>query len=108
MKRLSEILPGALGKPEVLRAARAMRALRRWDAVVGATLAAKTTPDRFDHGVVWVSAAGSAWAQELRMRREAVLAKLNVLAGEPSLFRDMRVCVGPVQPEPSPHAARVL
>lgn len=108
MKRLSEILPGALGKPEVLRAARAMRALRRWDAVVGSTLAAKSAPDRFDHGVVWVAAAGSAWAQELRMRREAILAKLNAVAGEPSLFRDIRVCVGPVESEPSPNAARML
>lgn len=102
------MLPGALGKPEVIRAARALRAMRRWESVVGPALAAKSSPDRFDHGVVWVAAAGAAWAQEVRMRREAILAKLNAIAGEASLFRDLRVCVGTVGAAPNADAARML
>jgi predicted nucleic acid-binding Zn ribbon protein len=93
MTRLSDLLSQALGNPEVLKAARATRALRQWPSVVGPALAAKSRPGRYDRGTVWVEADSSTWAMEVRMRREAILERLNAAADERSLFRDLRVTV---------------
>ncbi len=91
MKRLSDILGSTMDSKEVLLAARAQRAMRDWENIVGPLLAEKTVPERFDHGTVWVSSSGSAWAQELRLRKETILQRLDEAAGEPGLFRDIRV-----------------
>ena len=92
MKRLSDVLSGALASPELLKAARAQMVMRRWEEAVGPFLAEKCVPDRYDHGTLWVAAAGSAWAQELRLRRLQVTATLNGMARE-NLFTDLRVGV---------------
>lgn len=93
MKRLQGMLGGALGRPEVLRTARAQLAMRRWPEAVGEALADKTIPDRFDRGTLWVVASGSAWAQEIRLRKEDIVRRLNEIAAEPGLFREVRVGV---------------
>jgi predicted nucleic acid-binding Zn ribbon protein len=90
MKKLSDLMPAALEQKEVLRAARAQTVMRRWAEVVGMVLAEKAVPERFDSGTLWVAATGSAWAQEICLRKELILERLNDLAGEP-LFRDLRV-----------------
>lgn len=93
MRQLSDVLPEALGRADVLRAARALRVARQWEAVVGQILAARSAPDRFDHGTLWVSVTTSVWAQEIRLRRESILERLNEVAGERGLFRELRVTV---------------
>ncbi len=95
MKRVADMLGSAVGQKQVLRAARAQALFGRWSEVVGETLAAKSTPDRFEDGTLWVVVKGAAWGQELRLREDLVLARLNDLAGEPGLFLEMRVAVGP-------------
>lgn len=90
MKRIADILP-ALDQREVLRGARAQRVLRSWPSIVGDLIARKSTPDRYDHGTVWIAAPESAWAQEIRLRSEDILQRLNDMAGEPGLFRELRV-----------------
>ncbi len=95
MKRLSDILPSAVEQKDVLRAARAQAVFGQWRDAVGDVLAMKTLPDRYDHGILWVSAESATWAQELRMREETVLERLNALAGEPSLFRQVKVSLRP-------------
>lgn len=90
MRALRDVLGGALEKADVLRAARAHRVLRRWPEVVGAALAARSWPDRYERGTVWVAVEGSAWASELRMMKPRLLGRLNNLAGEPTLFQDLR------------------
>ena len=94
MKRLDDLLPKAMGRTEVLKAARAQKVMRMWPEVVGEMLASRTSPDRFDHGTVWVSSQGSAWAQELRMRQGEIVSRLNELAGE-NLFKEIRVGTRP-------------
>ena len=91
MKRISEILGKAVDDPGVMQAAQAQAVMRRWEEAVGATLAEHSCPDRFDHGVVWVAATGSSWAQELRLRQTQILARLNSMAGEDDLFKKIRV-----------------
>lgn len=91
MKKLSDLVPLAVPQTEVLKAARAQAALRDWEAVVGPMLASKTIPDRYERGVVWVTAQSSSWAQELRMNSDLILGRLNSLLGEPGLFVQIRV-----------------
>jgi predicted nucleic acid-binding Zn ribbon protein len=93
MKRLSDILPGALGRAQVLRTARAQIAMRHWESVVGELLAKHTTPDRYDKGTLWVCASGSAWAQELRLHKDEIIRRLNECAASEQLFCDLRVGV---------------
>ncbi len=95
MKRLSELLPGALDQSEVLRAARAQVALRAWAGAVGPILADKTLPDRYERGTLWVSASGSAWAVETALRAEQIVERLNAIAGERGLFIDLKVSQRP-------------
>ena len=96
MKKLTDAMTDVL-PPEVLRAAWALSVLKQWDTVVGSHLAAKSSPDRYERGVVWVSVQGSAWAQEMRMHRETILTQLNSIAEEPGLFVDIRFGVRAVK-----------
>ncbi len=89
MNKLREILAKDVVGPEVARTARALAIMRRWREVVGEELAARSWPDRYSKGSLWVAVQGSAWAQELRMLKTPILSKLNALAGEP-LFVNVR------------------
>ena len=82
MKRLGHMLGDAIGRGEVIRAARAQAVMREWRQIVGEGLAQKSYPDRYDKGTVWVAVQGSAWAQELRMMKGQILEKLNGRARE--------------------------
>lgn len=90
MKRVADLLGKAVEQTEVLRAARAQAVVRQWASIVGEVLATKATPERFERGTLWVAASGSAWAQEIALRKELILDRLNGLADE-RLFEDLRV-----------------
>lgn len=99
MRRIERILPEAFAQKEMLRQARAHRVLKGWHKAVGRQLAEKSWPDRFENGVAYVATTGSAWAQELRMRKDQILLRLNELAGEAALFTDLRFGVRNLPPE---------
>ena len=96
MRKASKLLSAAMGNEEVLRAARAQAAMRRWPEAVGLMLADRSFPERFSRGTLWVAVEGSAWAQELRMMKETILRKLNEVSGEAGLFTDVRFGVRPL------------
>lgn len=100
MRKLSHVLPEAIARREVLKAARAQKVLREWPEIVGAALAAKSQPDRFDKGTVWVCVQGSAWAQELRMLEPQILAKIAKVSGDPDLVRHLRFGVREPREQP--------
>ncbi len=102
MRKIRQVLPGAIENTEILKAARAQAAMRRWPEVVGPMLAAKSCPDRFGRGTVWVAVEGSAWAQELRLMKDKILFRLNEVAGERSLFIDVRFGVRSLPKPPVP------
>lgn len=91
LKRMSDILPEIFADGDVPKAARAHIVMRQWSEAVGEILSNHSVPDRYDHGVLWVETSGSAWAQELRMRQTEILTRLNELAGERGLFRELKV-----------------
>lgn len=90
MKKVGDLIGAAIGRKEVLVTARAQIALQRWPEAVGAILARVTEPQGYENGTVWVEAQGSSWAQELHFAKETVLRRLNEIAGEENLFRDLR------------------
>ena len=90
-RRLDGLLGSAVGSPGILKTARAQIAMQRWPEVVGPGLADKAAPDRYDKGTLWVVSHGSAWSQEIRMRKEEIVRRLNEIADEPGLFTDLRV-----------------
>ncbi|GEM_PF-613386 len=98
MRHVGRVLPRAVDNAEVLRAARAASALRRWDEAVGPILAEKSVPDRYDKGTVWVATQGSAWAQELRLMKPLILERLEAMGGERGMFLDVRFGVRPPRP----------
>ena len=95
------MLRSALGRPEVVKAARAWRIMHRWPEIVGEGLAERSTPDRYDRGTVWVATRGSAWAQELRLMKETILERMNAMAGD-RLFTEVRFGVRAAKPAPIP------
>jgi predicted nucleic acid-binding Zn ribbon protein len=90
MRRIKQVLPAAMESPEVMRVARALAVLKRWDEVVGGPLADRSWPDRYTSGTVWVAVEGAAWANELRMMKEDILQRLKDISGEPQLFANVR------------------
>ncbi len=106
-RKVGQVLPTAIGHEEALRAAKAQAILRDWESIVGEGLAKRSRPDRYGKGVVWVAVTGSAWAQEMRMRKETILARLRERGGDHSLFMDIRFGVRPVLPPAAPVPERV-
>lgn len=112
MRKVDKVLPKAVTHTEALRSARAQAAMRDWEEIVGEALAKRSRPDRYGRGVVWVAVTGSAWAQEMRMRKEIFLSRLRDRVDDPSLFLDMRFGVRPIshpddEPAPVPKPAPV-
>ncbi|MBS1717085.1 MAG: DUF721 domain-containing protein [Armatimonadetes bacterium] len=90
MRHAGKLLDKAIDRTEVLRAARAGACLRNWPSIVGDFIAEKAQPSRYDQGVLWISVAGSAWSQELRLRKLDLIERLNSAAQEKDLFTDLR------------------
>jgi predicted nucleic acid-binding Zn ribbon protein len=101
MRRIGNLLPKAIEK-EVLQIAKAQGILKHWDEIVGPGLAERSWPDRYERSIVWVAVAGSAWAQELRLRKEMILGRLRERSRDPEMFLDVRFGVRklPVKEEP--------
>lgn len=93
MKKAAGFLNQAMERTEVLRAARANSVLRGWKKIIGAEMAKRCQPERYDKGVVWIAVEGSAWAQELRLSKLQILEKLGHASGEEGLFVDLRFLV---------------
>ncbi len=93
MRIMSDVLGDAIGRREVIVAARAQMVFRRWDEAVGPHLAKSSQPDRYEHGTLWVSTVGSAWSQEIMLQKHIIVDRLNAMAGE-ELFQDIRTSRG--------------
>lgn len=62
-------------------------AMDRWPEIVGAEVAAKTTPESFADGILTVRAASTAWATQLRLMAPQIVHRLNVELGHGSVLR---------------------
>lgn len=68
----------------------------RWAAIVGPEVAQHATPVAFDDGELLVRADSTAWATELRLQSQALLARLEEEAGK-GVVVGLRI-VGPSAP----------
>lgn len=100
MRKVDGMLRAALGRPEIVKAARAWRTMHRWNEIVGESLAERSAPDRYDRGTVWVAVRGSAWAQELRLMKETILERMNAMAGD-RMFTEIRFGVRKAKAPPT-------
>lgn len=96
MRKIGQFLTKAVTYDSALRTARAQAAMRDWQGIVGEALAKRSRPDRYGNGTVWVAVTGSAWAQEMRMRKDLILRRLRERAGDDTLFIDVRFGVRPL------------
>ncbi len=94
MRTLKDYLPEVIEQKEVLRAAKALKTLAKWEDVVGKFLAEHCQVERFRSGTLWIKVDGSSWAQELLLRKEQILCKLNEMANEKELFQELRARQG--------------
>ncbi|HEY6819653.1 MAG TPA: DUF721 family protein [Mycobacterium sp.] len=68
----------------------------RWPAVVGSNIADHATPTNLRDGVLTVSAESTAWATQLRIIQNQVLAKIAAEVGD-GVVNSLRI-TGPVAP----------
>lgn len=74
---------------------------KRWGGVVGPYLASRTRPATLRRGVLTVTVASHALAQELQLLKPTLLARLSSVEGGEAV-RDLRFAVGPVAPAEGP------
>ncbi len=90
MRKIKDFLPEVIEQKEVLKVATALKAMRCWEDAVGAFLAQHSSPEQFKHGTLWIATDGSSWTQELLLRQEKILERLNKIAGQEGLFLELR------------------
>jgi len=66
-----------------------------WEGIVGPLLSGKTFPARLKNGVLTVIVQNHAWAQELQLKKPALMERVNTVLGMEPL-RDIRFLVGPL------------
>ncbi|MBV7294348.1 DUF721 domain-containing protein [Corynebacterium sp. TAE3-ERU12] len=70
--------------------------LTQWESIVGPELAAQVTIDSFDEGTLRLRASSTAWATQLRLMQEAIIAKIAHSVGD-GVVTQLKI-VGPPQP----------
>jgi predicted nucleic acid-binding Zn ribbon protein len=99
LSEANSLLAKALGRREIFERLEARQVAKRWEEAVGSQLASKSSPEKFEHGVLTVAVSSAPWAQELRLRKKELLARLNETAGR-ELFQDLKFSVR--QPDKKP------
>lgn len=67
-----------------------MEVYRRWNAVVGESVARNTQPIRFSKGILTVSVSSAAWLHNLTMMKPRILANLDKEFGQ-GFVKDVRL-----------------
>jgi len=97
--RVSDILTAILKDRGWNRIVRQHRVFDEWDEAVGSIIAQNARPIRIDRGVILVIVSSPAWTQELTMRKETIIGRLNDRLGEP-LITDIRFIQGEIRDDP--------
>ncbi|MBL8682554.1 MAG: DUF721 domain-containing protein [Myxococcales bacterium] len=87
------LLAEALGDRALVR--RALGVWPAWEQAVGPQVARRARPVAMRDGVLYVNVAHPVWLQELQPMREALLHRVQKLAGA-SVVREIRLKVGPL------------
>lgn len=64
-------------------------AVTRWEEIVGEQIAKVSAPTRIDKGALVVKVSNGPWRNELTLRKEEIISKINTTLGE-GVVRDIR------------------
>lgn len=76
-RSLGEALASLAEELGIARTLQQYDVITRWAEVVGEQVAAVTSPQRVDNGVLIVGVSSAPWRAELSMRRREILGKLQ-------------------------------
>ncbi len=86
-------LGSVLKRHGIAKEVREHRLLIQWESIVGAKVAARTTPDALDKGTLWVRVDSASWLHQLSFLKDEIIAKANTLCGS-ELVSDLRFHLG--------------
>jgi predicted nucleic acid-binding Zn ribbon protein len=81
MRRLADVIPGALRDMGLEPELRGWRAVSEWPDAVGPQIAKRARAVRYHDGMLWVEVEGSVWLHQLAMLRRDLLRRLNARVG---------------------------
>lgn len=104
--RVSDLLEEVLASHGLGTITWMVRLSAAWPEIVGPLLAGKTSPVRLRNRVLTVLVHNHAWAQELHLRKPALLDRINGIL-EGGKATDIRFAVGPL-PAAEPEESEAL
>jgi predicted nucleic acid-binding Zn ribbon protein len=105
--RVSEVLEDVLAAQGLHSVTWMVRLFSAWPEIVGPLLSGNTCPAKWKNRVLTVLVRNHAWAQELQLRKPALLERINRIL-ESEKAEDIRFVVGPLpsakteEPEAAP------
>jgi len=81
-RAVGALLDGVLGDLGLDDAAAALRIADHWEELVGSEAARHSSPAALRGNLLEIAVDGSAWCQELQLRRPALLARMRRVLGE--------------------------
>ena len=90
MQELSTALKKALKQGGIDRAIQKNKALLVWEGVVGKVVAKNCSAEKVDQRTIVVKASTPVWRNELALKKNEILDKLNAALGE-KIIKDMRI-----------------
>ncbi len=95
--QVKEILEGIIeDRPKLLKAVKESGAASLWERVVDAKTLKHSEPVKVKDGVLYVSASNPTWAQELSLKKNEILDKLNK-ASTSEIIKDIKFRAGQVR-----------
>lgn len=82
-KKISAVIGDMCHALGFVEAYQQYRTLQIWDTVVGETISAVTTIERFTDGQLFIKVKNSTWRMELNFRKQDIIAKMNAALESP-------------------------
>jgi predicted nucleic acid-binding Zn ribbon protein len=93
--RVSDILTAILKDRGWNSIIRQNRVFDEWEGAVGSIIARNARPVRVDRGVILAVVSSPAWTQELTLKKETIIGRLNDRLGKP-VITDIRFIQGEI------------
>lgn len=76
-EKVGKIMDDLFAKLGIANGIKQQQAILFWGDVVGDTIAGISTPERIEHGRMYVRVENSSWRQELHHYKNTIIKKLN-------------------------------
>jgi predicted nucleic acid-binding Zn ribbon protein len=65
----------------------------KWHEIVGVEVAKRAKPERVSNGILFIRVTDSIWAQELSLRSEKIISRVNQFLTSPKTIHSLRFFV---------------